>query len=110
MRCLLVLVPACYLGGPPPAPAERPVTGHVAHADVFDGPIARHARIGALSTAWVDPGMEPIRHTQIGPVPHDVVPVLAATRDLVRIVITSDGARLALWIERSALAPTVIKD
>lgn len=82
--------------------------GELGDKDVLSR-IKHHARIERVGLAWLVLGGTPVRdapgEASLDPKPS--VPVLGETKQHVRIVDEGDGARVAVWILRSDLAPAI---
>lgn len=70
-----------------------------------------HARIERVGLAWLVLGGAPVRDApgEESLDPRPIVFVLGETKERVRILDEGDGARVAVWILRSDLAPTIVR-
>ncbi len=84
--------------------------GELGDKDVLSR-IHHHARIERVGMAWLVLGGTAVRDTpgEESLDPRPIVPVLGETKEHVRVVDESDGARVAVWILRSDLAPAIVE-
>ncbi|MGE5186101.1 MAG: hypothetical protein ACM31C_28795 [Acidobacteriota bacterium] len=119
MRLVSVVLAGCAAGtvapsapaAPPPVPRPPRVAYAMLPGELGDPGalehIPHHARIARLGIARFAPDGEPLDRERDDEI--DVVlPVLGETRSHVRVVSDDDDARLALWIDRADLVPTVL--
>ncbi len=108
--CVGASVPAVPPAAPPvPRPlrvAYAMLPGELGDPGALDE-IPHHARLVRLGIVRLSPDGEPLDRERDVEIDR-VVPVLGETRSRVRVVSDDDDARLALWIDRADLAPTVL--
>jgi hypothetical protein len=117
VRALFVVVVGCGSAVPSAehaqVPAAKPRASYVVQTGELGDPeiehkLVHHARLAHHGRVWVNLDAPPTHPTSTPDEAHEIVPIVGETRDRVRVVSTDDDARIALWIDRADVAPTIV--